>query len=168
LKNLSKRLGIYKLAIYRHCESKIDILLSLLDYFTNNTSGIYKDEQHQDLPAIERLKNVFNKHFQTFESRPALVAVIFLEEIFRNELVLSNKVKLIMECNAASITAILDESKRKGEIKPAIDTQQLATIFMGSLRLLVKRWQMCNFEFDLKKEGDALFETLNQLVNFKS
>lgn len=168
MKNLSKRLGISEPAIYRHYENKIDILVSLLDHFTRNTSAIFSDERHHNLPAIDRLKIVFNKHFQTFENKPALVAVVFSEEIFRNEAVLSNKVKLIMERNAAAISAILEEGKRKGEIDPAIDSQQLTTIFMGSLRLLVKRWQMCNFGFDLKKEGDGLFETLNQLVNFKS
>lgn len=168
MKNLSKRLDISEPAIYRHYENKIDILVSLLDYFTSNTSGIFRDEKHQDLPAIDRLKIVFNKHFETFESTPALVAVVFSEEIFRNEAVLSNKVKLIMERNAASIVAILDEGKQKGEIHQSLNTEQLTTIFMGSLRLLVKRWQMCNFDFDLKQEGDALFETLNQLINFKS
>lgn len=168
MKNLSKRLGISEPAIYRHYENKIDILISLLDYFTNSTSGIFNDQKLNHLNAVERLKIIFNKHFEALDRSPALVAVIFSEEIFRNEAILSNKVKLIMERNAASIAAIIDEGKRKEEINLAIDTQQLTTIFMGSLRLLVKRWQMCNFEFDLKQEGNALFETLNQLVNIKS
>jgi len=168
MKNLSKRLGISEPAIYRHYDNKIDILVSLLDYFTNSTSGIFNDQKMSHLNAVERLKIIFNKHFETLERTPALVAVIFSEEIFRNKAILSNKVKLIMERNAAAIEAIIDEGKQKGELDTAIDTQQLTTIFMGSLRLLVKRWQMCNFDFNLKQEGDALFGTLNQLVNYKS
>ncbi|MCK9452649.1 MAG: TetR/AcrR family transcriptional regulator [Bacteroidales bacterium] len=168
MKNLSKRLGISEPAIYRHYDNKIEILLSLLDYFTNSTSGIFNDQSLSHLNAVERLKIIFNKHFEALEHTPALVAVIFSEEIFRNEAILSNKVKLIMERNAASIAAIIEEGKQKGELDLSIDTQQLTTIFMGSLRLLVKRWQMCNFDFNLKQEGEALFDTLNQLVNYKS
>ncbi|MDY0075742.1 MAG: TetR/AcrR family transcriptional regulator [Bacteroidales bacterium] len=168
MKNLSKRLGISEPAIYRHYDNKIEILLSLLDYFTNSTSGIFNDQSLSHLDAVERLKIIFNKHIEALEHTPALVAVIFSEEIFRNEAILSNKVKLIMERNAASIAAIIEEGKQKGELDISIDTQQLTTIFMGSLRLLVKRWQMCNFDFNLKQEGEALFDTLNQLVNYKS
>lgn len=168
MKNLSKRLGISEPAIYRHYDNKIDILLSLLDYFTNSTLGNFSNQKQIHLNAVDRLKIIFDNHFEALERTPALVAVIFSEEIFRNEEVLKNKVKLIMERNAASIAAIINEGKHKEELNMLIDTQQLATIFMGSLRLLVKRWQMSNFGFDLKQEGDALFETLNQLVNVKS
>lgn len=167
MKNLSKRLGITEPAIYRHYENKIDILLSLLDYFTSTTSGIFREQFKAEISAIDRIKIIFQKHFEAFEKTPALVAVIFSEEIFRNEIVLSNKVKQIMERNAASITAIIEEGKQRGEINESLGTKQLTTIFMGSLRLLVKRWQMNGFSFDLSTEGEELFQTLNQLINAK-
>jgi AcrR family transcriptional regulator len=167
IKNLSKRLGITEPAIYRHYESKIEILLSLLDYFITSTSGIFQEQINSEISAIDRIKIIFQKHFEAFEKTPALVAVIFSEEIFRNEIVLSNKVKQIMERNAASIYAIIEAGKQRGEISENISTQQLTIIFMGSLRLLVKRWQMNGFNFDLSTEGAELFNTLNQLINSK-
>ena len=167
MKNLSKRLGISEPAIYRHYENKIDILISLLEYFTTTTSDIFQQQINSELSAIDRIKMIFQRHFEAFENSPALVAVIFSEEIFRNELVLSDKVKQIMERNAASITAIIEAGKQRGEISENLSTQQLTTIFMGSLRLLVKRWQMSNFMFNLRDEGEKLFDTLNQLINLK-
>ncbi|MDY0085657.1 MAG: TetR/AcrR family transcriptional regulator [Bacteroidales bacterium] len=167
MKNLSKRLGITEPAIYRHYENKIDILLSLLEYFTATTSGIFQEQFNSELKAIERIEIIFQKHFEAFVKTPALVAVIFSEEIFRNEIVLSNKVKQIMERNAASIYAIIEAGKQRGEISKSLSTQQLTTIFMGSLRLLVKKWQMNGFSFDLSTEGEELFQTLYQLINSK-
>lgn len=167
MKNLSKRLGITEPAIYRHYENKIDILLSLLEYFTATTSGIFQEQFNSELKAIERIEIIFQKHFEAFVKTPALVAVIFSEEIFRNEQVLSDRVKQIMEHNAAAIARIIEAGKQKGEISSAISTQQLTTIFMGSLRLLVKKWQMNGFSFDLSTEGEDLFQTLNQLINSK-
>jgi AcrR family transcriptional regulator len=167
MKNLSKRLGITEPAIYRHYENKIDILLSLLEYFTATTSGIFQEQFNSELKAIERIEIIFQKHFEAFVKTPALVAVIFSEEIFRNEQVLSDRVKQIMEHNAAAIARIIEAGKQKGEISSAISTQQLTTIFMGSLRLLVKKWQMNGFSFDLSTEGEELFQTLYQLINSK-
>ncbi len=165
IKNLSKRLGITEPAIYRHYESKIEILISLLDYFITTTSGIFQEQINSEISASDRIKIIFQKHFEAFERTPALVAVIFSEEIFRNEIVLSNKVKHIMERNAASIDAIIEAGKQRGEISKSLSTQQLTTIFMGSLRLVVKKWQMNGFSFDLSTEGEELFQTLNQLIN---
>jgi AcrR family transcriptional regulator len=168
MKNLSKRLRITEPAIYRHYENKNDILLCLLEYFTTITTGIFKQQINSEISAIDRIKIIFQRHFEAFKKTPALVAVIFSEEIFRNELVLSNKVKQIMECNAASIARIIENGKQRGEISENLSTQQLTTIFMGSLRLLVKRWQMKGFSFDLSSEGDKLFQTLNQLIKSKN
>lgn len=165
MKNLSKRLGISEPAIYRHYESKIDILTGLLDYFTNTTSGIFKQPQQAETRALDQIKTIFERHFDAFSGTPSLVAVIFSEEIFRNEKVLSEKVKQIMERNAAAIARIIESGKQMGEISSEINTEQLTTILMGSLRLLVKRWQMSEFGFSLRVEGEKLFYTLNQLIN---
>jgi AcrR family transcriptional regulator len=37
MKNLSKEIGISEPAIYRHYDNKIEILVSILDYFSSTT-----------------------------------------------------------------------------------------------------------------------------------
>ena len=164
MKNLSKEIGISEPAIYRHYENKIEILKSILDHFFNNVKSILESELNSDSTALEKILNIFNRHFISFSEKPQLLAVIFSEELFRNETSLNQKVANIMEQNAQMIQAILETGRQNGEINPNLNPRHLAIIIMGALRLLAKQWQMSNHSFNLKQDGAALFETISSII----
>ncbi|MDO8896070.1 MAG: TetR/AcrR family transcriptional regulator [Bacteroidales bacterium] len=167
MKNLSKEIGISEPAIYRHYENKIEILISILDYFSTTTQMIFVSEVQKTGSSLDKIQRIFDNHFKVFSETPSLVAVIFSEEIFRSEPLLAKKVKEIMERNSRAIQAILEEGKQNGEIDQNHNVQHLAIIIMGSLRLLIKQWQMADFAFDLQSKGIGFFKTLKQLVGAK-
>jgi AcrR family transcriptional regulator len=109
MKNLSKEIGISEPAIYRHYDNKIEILVSILDYFSSTTQTIFFSEMQKEGTSLEKIERIFINHFKAFSETPSLVAVIFSEEIFRNEPLLSEKVKEIMERNSKVIQTILEE-----------------------------------------------------------
>ncbi len=41
IKNLSKKIGVTEPAIYRHFDSKTEILISILDFFKKNSAQIF-------------------------------------------------------------------------------------------------------------------------------
>ncbi len=164
LKNLAREIGISEPAIYRHYENKIEILVSILDYFLDRTMGIFDAEICRDGSAIEKIERIFEAHFEVFSETPALVAVIFSEEIFRNEAVLTEKIKVIMGRNSLVIASIIEDAKASGQINPELDTKHLTVIIMGALRLLVKQWQMAEFSYDLRISGTSFFVTLKKLL----
>jgi len=165
MKNLSKEIGISEPAIYRHYENKIEILVSILDYFSSTTKTIFFSEVEKDGTSLEKIERIFINHFKAFSETPSLVAVIFSEEIFRNEPMLSEKVKEIMERNSKIIQTILEEGKQTGEIDPDYNVQHLSILIMGSLRLLIKQWQMADFKFDLQAHGTNFFRTIKQIFD---
>jgi AcrR family transcriptional regulator len=165
MKNLSKEIGISEPAIYRHYDNKIEILVSILDYFSSTTQTIFFSEMQKEGTSLEKIERIFINHFKAFSETPSLVAVIFSEEIFRNEPLLSEKVKEIMERNSKVIQTILEEGKRTGEIDPVYNVQHLSILIMGSLRLLIKQWQMADFNFDLQAYGTNFFRTIRQILN---
>ncbi|MBS4062902.1 MAG: TetR/AcrR family transcriptional regulator [Bacteroidetes bacterium] len=165
MKNLSKEIGISEPAIYRHYDNKIEILVSILDYFSSTTQTIFFSEMQKEGTSLEKIERIFINHFKAFSETPSLVAVIFSEEIFRNEPLLSEKVKEIMERNSKVIQTILEEGMLNGEIDPVYNVQHLSILIMGSLRLLIKQWQMADFNFDLQAYGTNFFRTIKQILN---
>lgn len=165
MKNLSKEIGISEPAIYRHYDNKIEILVSILDYFSSTTQTIFFSEMQKEGTSLEKIERIFINHFKAFSETPSLVAVIFSEEIFRNEPLLSEKVKEIMERNSNVIQTILEEGKRSGEIDSGYNVQHLSILIMGSLRLLIKQWQMAGFNFDLQAYGTNFFRTIKQILD---
>jgi len=163
IKNLAKKIGISEPAIYRHFNSKIDILIAILDFF-NNTELIFCKELNSNIKAIDKIEHLFIKHFESFEAMPSLVSVIFSEEIFKNEPILVGKISEIMKKNDKILSEIIIAGQKNEEIRTDIEVKNLSILIMGSLRLIVKKWQFSGNSFNLSQEGKKLFESINLLI----
>ena len=92
IKNLSKAIGISEPGIYRHFESKTEILVSILDNFKEMAIMLSEMMETYEATAIEKISFMFSKMIELFSASPSMISVIFSEEIFKNEDILKNKI----------------------------------------------------------------------------
>lgn len=160
MKNLAKKIGFAESAIYRHYENKIQILLAILDFFRQNTEHLFTNQINSKDNALIKIENLFQNHFKKFSDSPSLVSVIFSEEIFRNEIELTEKVKEIMSKNITSVQTIIENGQKNGEIRNDIDASHLSVMIMGSLRMFVKQWHMSDYKFNITEKGSAFIKSI--------
>jgi AcrR family transcriptional regulator len=165
IKNLSKKIGISEPAIYRHFESKNDILLTILDGFKEMGGMFAGMMDNFEGTAIDKIQFMFTKMIGLFIEKPSLVGVIFSEEIFINEESLKHSVIEIQNINQSTVENIIKKGKENNDVRQDVDSKNLALIIMGSLRLLVKNWSLNSYNFDLEKEGEILIESLNKIIS---
>jgi len=168
IKNLSKSVGISEPAIYRHFESKMDIILNVLSHFKSNMESNLEKMNVSDKNALDALDAYFTDHFREFSKNPVMSAIIFSEEIFQNDKRLSEKVYSIMELVRENFNLIIERGQKNKEIRDDISKEQLALIGMGTLRIIIKRWRLSNYSFDLHSEGLKLWNALKYLILNKS
>jgi AcrR family transcriptional regulator len=164
IKNLSGLVGISEPAIYRHFENKTDILAALIDYFGDLNDKVFKRIDVSCETSLKKLQSVFEHHFSNFTDNPAFSAVLFSEEIFRNDSDLSKKMFQMMQKAQTHVLGFIREGQASGEVRSDIPAEQLSFILIGSLRMQVTRWRLSGFSFDLVKEGEKLWEALMPLV----
>lgn len=165
IKNLAREIGISEPAIYRHYENKIEILLSILDLFRINSVKLFEEAAGEKSSALVKIEHLFKNHFVTFVNNPSLVAVIFSEEIFRNEPVLVKKISEIVSQNDKMLISILSEGQSAGEIRNDLAAGHLAIMVMGALRLFVKRWQFSGYSFNLSVEGHEFLKSVMKMIS---
>ena len=164
IKNISKSMRISEPAIYRHFGNKLDILLAILSNFKDTKLNIIKQVKSIDKSVFEQMEQLFKAHFQRFTVNPALAAVIFSEEIFQNDKRLSAEVSAIMKLSQESMSTLIKKGQGNNEIRNDIPQEQLSLIIMGALRLIVKKWKLSDFSFDLEKEGADLWKSIKKLI----
>jgi len=164
IKNIAHKIGFTESAIYRHYENKIQILIGILDYFKESSEYFFLHEAQGIQSSLTKIERLFTSHFQRFSDNPSLVAVIFSEEIFRNEMVLVEKIQEIMKNNVEAMNRIIEDGQRTGEIRTDIEANNLSVIILGALRMFVKKWQMSNFSFDLNSKGKAFIMSIITLI----
>ena len=165
IKNLSKAIGISEPGIYRHFESKTEILLSILNNFKEMALMLSEMMETYEATAVEKISFMFSKMLELFSETPSMVSVIFSEEIFKNEEILKIKIVEILNLHAQTLEGIILKGQSEKNVRGDIDEKSLALIAMGSLRLLVKRWDMNNHNFNLKTEGNKLIAVLRKVLS---
>ncbi len=164
IKNLSKAIGISEPGIYRHFESKTEILLSILNNFKDMAIMLSGMMETFEASAIEKIDFMFSKMLELFSETPSMVSVIFSEEIFKNEEVLKSRIVEILNLHTQTIENIISIGQAEKNIRGDIDEKSLALLAMGSLRLLVKKWDMNNHNFNLNFEGEKLITVLGTVL----
>lgn len=160
IKNLSKAIGISEPAIYRHFDSKFDILCTILNGFKEEIAQrVEMLGQDKSEPFI-KIQNFYTQVLNRFANNPSLVSVIFSEEIFQNEARLAEKVMEIQKMNERIVKDILSNLKKSKQISANTNIEMFTLLFFGSMRQLVRQWKFGGHNFDLVKKGEALFATL--------
>jgi AcrR family transcriptional regulator len=165
IKNLSKRVGVTEGAIYRHFESKTEILHSILIAFQNESAITLDRACSSERPAMEEIDKIFTHHFNYFEKEPAVAAVIFSESIFQNNNLLSKEIYKLLKMHEDALMCIINKGQLSGEIRNGnISKVQLVRMIIGSIRYTVTKWRLSNYEFDIQTEGKILLENIKELL----
>lgn len=163
IKNLSKEIGISEPAIYRHFENKEDIIMSILHMFRQHSEQIMIQVSKKETVS-EQMDALFEQYMHSFQNNPALVAVIFSEELFRNEGAQRELTSAIIAKNMTQVTKMLEKGLQQGTIRNDIPCEHLAYMMLGSLRLFVKNWQLSGFQFPLIEKGRELISSIKTLI----
>lgn len=164
IKNLSEEIGISEGGIYRHFDSKVMILSAILDTFKRQVKEYYKSlEDRNNIPAEEQINEFFSMIFKFLTANPALISVIFAEEIFQNEPTLTVKVLDMQIINDKIIKEMIKGLSLNSRLSNS-DYEVITIIFFGSVRLLARKWKMSNYSFSLIQEGEKLINTILKLI----
>ena len=164
IKNLSKEVGISEPGIYRHFENKFAILSAILDSFKRNIFENQVVSLNKSNDPLEKIKIFANRIFEIFTHNPALITVIFSEEIYQNEKQLSYRINEIQVFNENLIASFLIELRQNKKLPDYINIDSFILMFFGSIRLLAKKWKMSDYSFDLKVKGNELLSSLLGLI----
>mgnify|MGYP002640546542 CR=1 FL=1 len=160
IKNLANSIGISEPGLYRHFSSKFDILYTILDSFRQLMTTNHSLFMESTDDAMDKLHQLMNRILTVFTHSPALVSVIFAEEIFHNEHQLSKKVTDMKEINENLVISLYTQLQLESRVKESISAEMFCLMYLGSIRLMVKNWKQNSYNFNLLEKGETLFQAL--------
>lgn len=168
IKTLAEDIGLSEPALYRHFKSKNEILLSLLEYFKVGINQRIQSLTFQPSDTeSDRLKAVFNSHFQSFTDKPAVISVIFAESIFHYDEGLSIKVSEIMKLMQDYVKENIRKGQENGRYSKLVPASTLTTIIIGGMRMTVLKWKLSGYKSNLLKNGNLVLESTLKMIEKK-
>ncbi len=165
IKNLAADLNLSEAALYRHFKSKNEILLGLITYFVSSMNKrlaeiLTDEEQHPS----EQLKAMFDSQLKTFVKKPAIISIIFSEGIFQFNKELTDKVSGLMDIMRNNIISIIKKGQEQGVYAKLLAPETIATIVMGSMRMVVLKWKISGHKSNLVNDGKVVLSGLLKML----
>jgi AcrR family transcriptional regulator len=164
IKKLASELHLSEAALYRHFVNKEDLLLSIMHYFEDISRNVLQEIQKTKLNPLEKIHFFIINRYELFTSNPDLAQVMFSDELFYYDLVFFKQFQKISMNHREVLLNFIEEAQKEGFIQSGINSTQLFTILIGSMRFLITQWNLSGRKFDLVKEGDSLFQTIKNLI----
>ncbi len=154
MKRIAAVVGVSEPALYKHFASKSDILSAVLDELETTRSGAVSAARTAGSDPLTALSSFFGTHARQFANRPALMAVLFSDDLFRHDQVLSERVATIISGTQEMIREEIDKGKNAGLLRLDVDGETAALMLTGGFRLLVSTWRLRGASFDLAVRTD--------------
>ncbi len=166
-KNLANSLGVSDAALYRHFDSKKELIKMVLCYFEHLSCEVLQDIKKQELTPLDRIRRFVNNRYDMFEKEPDLAMVMFSEELFKNDPSFSEYYVGIMHIHRDEVLAYIMEGLKDDTIRSDLNPVHVFRMIVGSMRLLVTQWNLSNRIFSLVEEGRAQTESIIKLIEVK-
>lgn len=164
-KTLAADLGLSEAALYRHFEGKNDILLSLLKFFKTKMKIVFENiPVSNNEKAGNKLREIFHSQLSSFDEKPAIVSVIFAENIFHYDEQLSSKVFEIVELTNNMVKSNIQIGQEKGDYKKSLDAETITTIIIGAMRMSVLKWKISGNKSNIIKDGMHVLDGILKMI----
>ena len=161
-REVAKRQGISESTIFKHYKSKNELILAVLDYFSQYDQAIIESLGLKDLEPLVAITYFVEAYVTYYENYPEITSLILSYEELMHEAELSEQVYTIFSQRFNAICSLIDDAKRHNMISGAVETMCLADLIIGMERVVILRWRLNQYNFSLKNQT---LLTLNSLLN---
>lgn len=161
-REIAKRQGVSEATLFRHYKSKNELLLAVLDYFSQFDGDIFCSTKLKKHTPKEAIYYFIGATVEYYENYPAITSIMQLMDVLRYETDLSDKVNEIYKRRIAIFKQLIMEAQLSGEICPEIDSENLSVMISGFCREICLKWRLEDRKFSLKQRT---LSTLDMLLD---
>jgi TetR/AcrR family fatty acid metabolism transcriptional regulator len=140
VRGIARKVGVTEAAIYRHVDSKNQVLVMLLEEVRQSVLGTIAQTTAPDEHALDKLEHALQHHLSFIESRRGISFVVIAEAAQFQEPRVRAAGKKLVEDYLEVVEGFIQEGIDSGEVGPDINPSVAATIFFGMIQASVTRW----------------------------
>ncbi len=164
IKNLAAEMNFTESAVYRHFNSKEDIIVEMLSYLADEMGGRLSDAISNEEGPEEKFRTLFRSQSIFFKNAPHFVVAVFSDGLLEQSQRINESILKIMATVMRHLLPIILEGQQRQVFTQAISTEEMLHVVMGTVRLQMFKWRLVNFEFDIEQHTEKMITTLLTLI----
>ncbi len=150
-REIAKRQGISEATLFRHYRTKNELLMAVLDFYSQYDSDIVKSIHLKNLLGREAVFFWMNSYVEYYENYPAITSITQVYDVLTNDESLSEKINEIFNYRNNSLAELVEQAKEAGHIKTELSTQSIVDTIIGLKMFNCLKWRLKKFDFSLKQ-----------------
>lgn len=164
IKNLAREMKFSESAIYRHFNSKEDIIVALLAYLAENMNERLRQVAAGNNNPLETLEAIFLNQFRFFAKKSHFVVAVFSDGLMEESPKINAAILKIMEVKKKHLLSVILEGQQQGQFTRTVTAEELTHVIMGSFRLQMLKWRIADFQFDIERLGRNMLMAVITLI----
>ena len=160
IKEIAKKENITEAALYKHFESKEQMLIEVLDYYSRYDRNINLTLANSSDTEKEKIRKYFKLYSEYYDSYPAVTAIIDCYNILIHEKNIAPKIIEIYSNRKNFIEQLIKDGQDKGNINNNIKSNNLTCILLGTFQRAIFSWRLNGFKFSLKEKTTELIDDI--------
>lgn len=166
---IARRIGLVPSAIYRHFQSKDDVLDAAIDQFGEqflvNTCSL--GEETPD--PLECLRSLLRRHVQMVRENQllAMPRFLFADDVHSGPPERKAKVLMIIRRYLARVGEMVQQGQGAGRIRADIDAGTIALMLLGITQQTGFLWLMSDGMFDVTKHAERAWKIFSEAIKAK-
>lgn len=168
-KRIARNEGISEGTLFRHFKNKTEIMIALLEHFSQFDNAIIEASRNLGLNPIGTIKYFINAYAEYYENYPEITVLIQSYDSLLADPKLYEKIRMIIIRRSSFIGEMIKKGQTKGFIKRSINPEDVEDLIMGGTRNICLKWKMNKYKFSLKDRTLSMVNMiLDQIIINKS
>lgn len=151
IREVAKRQEIATASIFGHFKSKNDLILAVLEHFTQYDLAVAQANSSWELDSRESIVRYIDSFYTYYENYPAITAIDQSLDVLRCEPEFAEMIKTILKTRWGYLEQMIKRAQADGQISPDIDSECIADTILGSCRVICLKWRIESYSFPLKE-----------------
>jgi len=159
---VAKRVGIVPSAIYRHFESKDQVIDAVLDLIFNRLMDNVSKACKATFDPFERLKLILTRHIRLILENHAIPRIIFSEEVYSGNTFRKTKLNRKIGRYLTEISEIIQQGQHENRIRKDVDSATISVMFLGIIQPAAILWHISDEAFDVAKHAEKAWKIFKE------
>lgn len=149
---LARQVGLGTSSLYRHFESKEQVLDAVLDLLQKRLLGSVQTAVRGISNPLEQLRRLLAMHIRLILEYQALPRLFFSGDLHAGHPERKTRLYGIVQSYLAEVAEIVRQGQKRGVIRPNLDADAVSVVFLGLIQPTAILWHLSDGEFDVGKQ----------------
>ncbi len=164
---LARQVGLGASSLYRHFDSKDQVLDAVLDLLRERLLGNVQIAAQEAANPPEQLRRLLTLHMRLILEYQALPRLFFSGDLYAGHPERKAKLYGIVKAYLGEVAEIIRQGQEEGTLRLDLDPDAVSVVFLGLIQPTAILWHLSDGEFDVGKQVEKAWPLFNESIRVR-